>query len=167
MFGLPTDKYLLPWILKWPFKWNHAFSAIYVRTLAEDRLHHWTLLCRTSYKTVLSQHSLPLEVILRSCKFVCLKKKQFCGCVYRWLYYPASWVNRPEYFSVSASNRAPVPSNVFLIENAAFDVTGLFQRRKHNFELFRSRSIVDFENNKTPETTFYICYDIYHDIFLT
>jgi hypothetical protein len=53
----------------------------------------------------------------------------------------------------------------FYIENAAFDVTVLFSRRKQSFERFSSRSIVDFEDNETPEPTFYICYDIFNDFF--
>jgi hypothetical protein len=49
---------------------------------------------------------------------------------------PVSWVNRLEYYSLNASNRAPVTLNVF-IENAAFDVTVLFPRRKLYFEFFQ------------------------------
>ena len=31
---------------------------------------------------------------------------------------------------------------------------------------FSSRSIVDFENNETPETKFYTCYDIFYNFSL-
>jgi len=56
--------------------------------------------------------------------------------MYRWLWHTGSWANRLEYYSLNASNRAPVALNVF-IENAAFDVTVLFPRRKLHFEFFQ------------------------------
>lgn len=50
---------------------------------------------------------------------------------------PVSWVNRLEYYSLNASNHAAVTLNVFFIENAAFDVTVLFPRRKLYFKFFQ------------------------------
>lgn len=72
-----------------------------------------------------------------------------------------SWVNRLEYFSVNASNRAPLTSTVLLQRTPPLMLLFYSQEAKWISNFFISRSIVDFENNETPETNFYIFYDIF------